>query len=69
MRGLRDKEKEMKKITAKVLLNLKKPVDQIAPSFPLASRTEMFAASSHVLGLWGEMGRNKIYKHLREDGM
>ena len=29
----------------------------------------MFAASSDVLGLWGEMGRNKIYKHLRDDRM
>lgn len=29
----------------------------------------MFAASSDVLGLWGEMGRNKLHKHLRDDGM
>lgn len=43
MRGLRDKGKEIKNKTAKVLLNLKEPIDQIAPFLLLTSVTKMCA--------------------------
>lgn len=60
MRGPRDKGKEIKNTTAKVLLNLKEHIDQTAPFLSLTSMTKMFATPAGLLPSWdlsGEKGR------------
>lgn len=52
MRGLRNKGKETKLTTAKVLLSLKEPIDWIAPFLPLMSMTKMLAMPSDLLPGW-----------------
>lgn len=49
MRGLKDTGKQIKNITAEVLLNLKECIDQIAPSLPSTSMTTVFAMPPGLL--------------------